>query len=63
MNNHLIHFYGANREFFIVHTPEAFSEKCFKCVNCDQNCTEGKFVQHKITCMKCAYPGNPMCCN
>ena len=63
MNNHLIDFFGTNREFFIVHVPEAFSKKCFTCTSCNQNCTEGKFVQKQITCMKCVYPGNPMCCN
>jgi len=52
-----VNFYGLNREFFFVITPEAFSSKCFTCVNCNENCDAGKIVMKAITCMKCVYPG------
>lgn len=58
----LVNFYGPNREYFFVNKPEGFSVKCFECVNCNENCTEGKIIQHKIICMKCAYP-SPFWCN
>ena len=57
----LVNFYGPNREYFFVNTPEGFSVKCFECVNCNKNCEEGKIIQHKIVCMKCAYPGPFWC--
>lgn len=56
MSNSLVTFYGPNREFFLVNSPEGFSENCFRCVNCDQNCEAGKIVMKAITCMKCVYP-------
>ena len=61
MSNSLVTFYGPNREYFFVNVPEAYSEKCFTCTNCNKNCEAGKIVQNKIVCMSCVYPGASWC--